>query len=164
MPKIRQQSWLLCCQKHVMKSTGKLDMNRMFTNKKHKTTTNRDQHVTTHERKTTTMMTWVKAAVPRPGGAGGQTWIGRGRYSPRGERDVAPRWLRGVTTSSCPHKKVWKGAQRTCQLSLNQVSPVSSVCEQSAVQSLFVRYPQLVLRLIFISSLTCGVKSVCIVT
>lgn len=78
-----------------------------------------------------------------------QTWIGRGRYSPRGERDVAPRRLRGVTTSSCPHKELWKGVNRTCQTSLNQVSPVSSVCRQSTVQSLFVRYPRPVSSSIF---------------
>ena len=54
------------------------------------------------------------------------------------------------TTSSCPHKKVWKGAQCICQVPLNQVSHVSSVCKQSTVQSLFVRYPQPVLQLIYI--------------
>ena len=122
---------------------------------KQKSTTNRDQHVTTHETKDNNDDDLRQGGCPPargPGGpgVGGQTWIGRGRYSPRGERDVAPRRLRGVTTSSCPHKKVWKGAQCTCQVSLNQVSPVSSVCEQWTVQSLSVRYPQPVLQLIYI--------------
>ena len=72
---------------------------------------NRDQHVTAYETYTITCIADLKqiAAAPRrirQGIPGEQTWIGRGRHTPRGERDVAPRRLRGATTSSCPKSEV----------------------------------------------------------
>ena len=66
---------------------------------------NRDQHVTAYETYTIICIADLKqkAAVPE----GKQTWIGRGRHTPRGERDFTPRRLRGATTSSCPKSEVW---------------------------------------------------------
>lgn len=59
--------YVKACDEEVrFEAQASLIINRMFTNKQHKTT-NRDQHVTTHERKTTTMMIWGKAAAPGPG-------------------------------------------------------------------------------------------------